>query len=187
MPAFQWIAGRERKRKRMIQSKIKGLGARIALLAALSALMVAAGASAASAEPTVTPNTGIAWTGEKVLVSGSVPAGTAHVAIVVCNATGTLGKRCDKESGTPGFITPTAYEAGVLIPLRRTWADFDFTKGTPATPVGTSTTCISETETEEEAEEVGSDPCLVVVNFYETTEKGPKPIGSPDTAPVLFE
>jgi hypothetical protein len=148
----------------MTKSRINRLGRRLALITALTALMAAAGASAASAAVTVTPNAGIAWTGASVSVTGNeIPTGTDSVAIVVCNASATLGTRCDNESATPGFVTKAAYEAGVAINVQRgPWVDFDFSVGTPAEELETETTCFS-------AKEKAGDACSVVVSFYKTT------------------
>src|SRR5262245_36227133 len=130
----------------MTKSKIKRLGRRLALITGLIALTAAVGASAASAAVTVTPNTGIAFTGAKVSVTGNeIPASATHVTAVVCNMSATPGTKCDAEgSGTPGFVTRASYEAGTSIPVRRgPWVNFDFTKGTPPTESGGSTTCYS--------------------------------------------
>ena len=152
----------------MFKSKIKRLGGRLALITAVTALTAAAGASAASAEVFPTPNTGIAFTGAKISVTGNeIPAKATHVTIVVCNMSATPGTKCDATgSGTPGFVTRASYEAGVLIPVRRgPWVNWDFTKGTPPTESGGSTTCFS-------AEKAAGSPCAVVASFYEITFPG---------------
>lgn len=165
----------------MFQSKINGRGGRVALLAALSALMVAVGASAASAKVIVTPNEGVE-SGSNVVVSGTAPpTGTTEVTAILCNATAEPGERCDPVSGTPGFKTATAYATGFEMLVRRgAWADWNFSMGFPPSQPepATTTTCFSESE--------GGEPCEVVVSFYEATEKGPKQLGT-DVAPISFE
>jgi len=166
----------------MRKSKIKRFGGRLALITAVAALTAAVGASAASATVVVNPSEGIEWTGDTVNVSGTtgIPAGTTHVTIVVCNAEAIPGTRCDKNSGTPGFVEVGSYSgSGVVIGLQRgPWIDYDFTKGTPPKEGATTTTCLSESE--------GGEACAVVVSFYEKLEKGFKQLGA-DAAPILFE
>lgn len=164
----------------MFESKIKRLGGRLALITAAAALMAAVGASAASAAVTVTPSAGIAWTGAEVSVTGNeIPAGTTDVAIVVCNASVTLGTRCDNESATPGFKSLAQYEAGIAIKVQRgPWVDFDFSKGTPAEELESETTCFSKKAN-------AGDACSVVVSFYKT-KGGFAQLGT-QVAPITFE
>lgn len=169
----------------MTKSKIKRLGRRLALITGLIGLMATVGASAASAEVIVNPNSGLAFSTNVSVTGTEIPAGTTDVTIVVCNTTTVPGKKCDLEgSGTFGFDSVGNYESGISIPVRRgPWTNYDFTTGSPF-PSGGSTTCFSE-------ELKAGSPCAVVVSFYEIFENEEEEVVinhlDADLAPITFK
>jgi hypothetical protein len=165
----------------MLVSRVKGMGRRVALLGVLSALMLAVGASAASASVVVSPGGPYNAT-QTVTVSGTPKAEATHVAIVACNVSAGeefWGTRCDINSATPGFKTVADYAGGVKITIDRgSWQDYDFTTGTPTPVEESETTCLNVASEGEQ--------CAVVVSYYKVEGKLVTQLGA-EAANVLFK
>lgn len=156
----------------MFQSALKSGARRIALLTALTALMVGFGASSAFASVELSPG-GPYTSVDEIFVSGErtvAAAEATHVAIVVCNVSEgepAWGTRCDAEAATPGFVPIASYETPETIELtiqRGPWAEFNFAGKEPI-PTGEETTCFSISAA------AGAD-CGVVVSYYKVGAKG---------------
>lgn len=164
----------------MIQSRIRGLGRRAALAAAMASLAVGFSTAAASAEVIVTPATELPATAEVRVHGTEPPTGTAFVALVVCNAEATRGERCDLGSAVPmqpvsSYLTPPGIPMTVF---RGEWLDYDFTSGFPPKELESTTTCLNE------AEPPAGEECEVVASFYNQFKA---PLFPPEGAPITFK
>ncbi|HET6508503.1 MAG TPA: hypothetical protein VFG42_17050 [Baekduia sp.] len=152
------------------------------LAATISAAAIAAAtAGAAQAAPTLTPS-GPYTAPASIAVTGTVPtalAGTAtHYAIAECNIgavnPATWAQRCDGDTGA--FTSLNALSSGTYsgnITISDVFDDVDFSGATSPT---TTTFC---------AASAGSDPCAVLVSFYEIVGGVPQFVGI-DYRPVTF-
>ena len=173
----------------MSNSIRKGLGRRVAMVGALTAAVLAFGASSAFATVTLSPAGPYSSTkSTSVKASGTVPAGAELVAVAVCNASFNPGTHCDINSVSGGgALEPVeAYEEGLEISVRRgvtsttAWTSWDFTSGVPkmTTP---ATLCLSESA----PGLTNEAPCAVEVSFYEEVGGMPVPVGG-DEKEIVF-
>ena len=147
-----------------------------------AAAFAAATTGAAQAAPTLTPS-GPYTAPVSVGVSGTVPAaisGTAtHYAIAECNIgavnPATWAQRCNGDAGAftnLAALSSGTYSAGITI--NDVFDDVDFSGATVPT---TTTFC---------KDSAGSDPCAVLVSFYEIVGGVPQFVGI-DYRAVTFQ
>ena len=152
---------------------------RVALLSAVTTLMLGLSASAASASVSLSPEGPYAASGvTEVVVTGVAPAAADLVGVAVCNTTFEKpGEYCDE--GSVAGLDPVAdYESSpeeekIVINVQKTWLNVDLTAGIPGTPSGGSTTCSAE-------------QCAVEVSYYEMTKMGPKHLPVGDVKTITF-
>lgn len=169
--------------------KFTALLASVGVMAALAVSATAADASITLTGPGPYPSTG----STAVTVSGTLPgfASTAtHVTAVNCNATVTLGSRCDLASATPS-LRPVADFTGsgtpIVINVRRDdttppagWRDYSFLTGAPvASNPATYTTCLNDTAP------ISGSQCAVVVSYYRVSGGTTTQLGA-ESRNVLF-
>jgi hypothetical protein len=147
----------------------------MAAVAAATLAVLVLGAATAQAQVRLSP-TGSYRSGDTVTVTGTVPGGlrtVTHYAVALCNATVTLGTRCDAATASTLLAIATYRSPGYRLVLSQTFNDFDFTTGRPA---GTRTTCRG----------MSGDQCAVVVSFYGWDRRSaPRPLGD-DNAVITF-
>lgn len=147
-----------------------------------AAAMAVATAGVAQAAPTLTPS-GPYTAPASVAVTGTVPSaisGTAtHYAIAECNIgavnPATWAQRCNGDSGA--FTNLNALASGTYsgsITIGDVFDDVDFSGATTPT---TTTFC---------EDSAGSDPCAVLVSFYEIVGGVPQFVGI-DYRAVTFQ
>lgn len=141
---------------------------------ATAALLLTICASAAQASIVRSPS-GPFNDPDSVTVGGSVPGAfstATHFTVAQCNATVTLGTRCNQPNAVP-FTSVASYAGGVPLTIDKTFADFNFTTNSTPNPP-TSTTC-------KDVFAVG-DQCAVMVSYYRFVMGVPTHVGTdPDS------